>query len=67
MFKLAFHGGPAVEILTFQGKNPLEKWKKEGGAIGKAYSKEVKSSVFSLGSTSKMQLPIDEKQPLGLL
>ena len=67
MFKLAFHGGPAVEVLSFQGKNPLEKWKKEGGAIGKAYSKEVKSSVFSLGATSKMQLPIDEKQPLGLL
>ena len=37
MFKLAFHGGPAVEVLSFQGKNPLEKWKKEGGAIGKAY------------------------------
>lgn len=61
MFKLAFHGGPAVEVLAFQGKNPLEKWKKEGSTIGKAYCKEVKSSIYSLGSTSKMQLPIDEK------
>jgi hypothetical protein len=67
MFKLSFHGGPAVEVLSFQGKNPLEKWKKEGGAINKAYSKDVKSSVFTLGSTSKMQLPVDEKTQLGLL
>ena len=66
MFRLAFHGGPAVEVLSFQGKNPLDKWKKEGSAISKAYSKETKSSVFTLGSNSKMQLPSDEKQPLGL-
>ena len=62
MFKLSFHGGPAVEVLTFQGKNPLEKWKKEGNSVTKAYCKEVKSSVFTLGGTSKIQLPSDEKQ-----
>lgn len=67
MFKFAFHGGPAVEVLSFQGKNPLEKWKKEGGSVSKAYNKETKSSVFTLGTTSKMQLPSDERQPLGLL
>ena len=67
MFKLAFHGGPAVDVLTFTGKNPLEKWKKEGGAVAKAYCTETKSSVFRLAPTSKLQLPSDEKQPLGLL
>ena len=48
MFKLSFHGGPSVEVLSFQGKNPLEKWKKEGGAVQKAYAKEVKSSIFTM-------------------
>ena len=33
MFKHAFHGGPAVEVLSEKGKNPLEKWKVEGAKI----------------------------------
>ena len=67
MFKLAFHGGPAVEVLSYQGKNPFEKWKKEGGAVQKTYSKEVKSSVYIMANTTKLTLPADEhKQSLGL-
>jgi hypothetical protein len=30
MFKLAYHGGPAVEVFSTSGKNPLEKWKVTG-------------------------------------
>jgi hypothetical protein len=31
MFKSAYHGGATVELLTYVGKNPLEKWKVDGG------------------------------------
>ena len=48
MFKHAYHGGPAVEWLTHVGKNPLEKWKVEGGAkaVTKVYDKQMKGSIF---------------------
>jgi len=49
MFKHAYHGGPAVEILSILGKNPLEKWKAEGKAVTKVYEKELKGSIFVLG------------------
>ena len=61
MFKLAFHGGPAVEILSEKGKNPLEKWKLEGAKIQKVFDKEMKGSIFVMANSSKLQLPNDEK------
>ena len=33
MFKHAYHGGPAVEVFSTSGKNPLEKWKVTGLAL----------------------------------
>jgi hypothetical protein len=32
MFKHAFHGGPAVEVFSTSGTNPLDKWKVTGNA-----------------------------------
>ena len=67
MFKHAFHGGPAVEVLTEKGKNPLEKWKVEGAKIQKVFDKEMKGSIFVMANSSKLQIPGDEKQLLGLM
>ncbi len=50
MFKHAFHGGPAVEILTTNGKNPLQNFKVEGGAknVKKVFEKELKGSIYHI-------------------
>ena len=32
MFKAAYHGGPAVEVFTTAGKDPLKNFKVEGGS-----------------------------------
>jgi hypothetical protein len=47
MFKLAYHGGPAVEVFSPQGKAPLEKWKVTG-QIHKVFDKEMKGTTWSL-------------------
>lgn len=66
MFKLAFHGGPAVEVFSPQGKNPLENWKITGN-VQKSFDKEVKGSVWTLEGQSKIQLPNNDKDFLGLI
>eukprot|EP00347_Sterkiella_histriomuscorum_P001111 403373285 len=54
MFKHAFHGGPAVEVLTVSGKNPLEKWKTTG-TIGKPFESTMKGYIFTLDGQSKIK------------
>lgn len=66
MFKHAFHGGPAVEILTVSGKNPLEKFKTTG-TISKTFDSAMKGYIFTLDGQSKISLPKDEKEMLGLI
>ena len=66
MFKLAFHGGPAVEVLSTSGKNPLEKWKTQG-SITKSFDSLIKGYIYSLDGQAKIQIPKDEKDHLGLI
>lgn len=73
MFKNEYQGGPTVEILTAQGKDPLSKWRVSGNPnfLKRQYEKEVKSNIYSFeGSTTtcKLQLPKDggSKHTLGL-
>nr|XP_039265245.1 protein CFAP20DC-like [Styela clava] len=72
MYKNEYQGGPSVEILSCQGKDPLNKWRISGGsgAAKRIYEKDLKSFVYHLeGSTatSKLQLPKDgTKQTLFL-
>ena len=66
MFKHAYHGGSHVDVLTAQGKDPLKDWKSEG-KVTKAYDKDMKQSIFTLGDTGKIQIPQDEKMQLGLV
>ena len=66
MFKHAYHGGSHVEVLSTQGKTPLKDWKQEGKIV-KEYDKEMKQSVFQLSESSKLQIPADEKEVLGLV
>ncbi len=66
MFKLAYHGGPAVEIFSTSGKNPLEKWKTTG-SIQKVFDSEMKGYIYTLDGQSKIQLPKDDKEQLGLI
>jgi hypothetical protein len=60
----SFQGGPFFELLSTQGKNPLEKWKVTPAKDCKReFDKNLKSYVYSLeGSTSLMQIPNDEKK-----
>ncbi|XP_075893208.1 protein CFAP20DC isoform X2 [Nelusetta ayraudi] len=67
-----FQGGPVVELLSGQGKDPVARWKLSGGpaAIQKEYDKEVKGFVYCLEGSSqtvKMQTPDSSKVSLGLL
>ena len=67
MFQNAYQGGPAVEIFTTQGKNPLASWKTSGN-LQKIYDKGVKGYIYVLDSgLCKMQLPKDEKSTLGIV
>ncbi|XP_023790984.1 uncharacterized protein C3orf67 homolog isoform X1 [Cyanistes caeruleus] len=72
MFRNNYQGGPFVEILSAQGKNPGTKWKIFGNpsAISKEYDRELKGFVFVLEGNSlinKMKLPRETKQTLGLV
>lgn len=71
MYKHEYQGGPTVEILSCQGKDPLQKWKisNSNGTANLVYEKNVKGYAVQLeGSTvtSKMQLPKSNKQSLHL-
>lgn len=48
MFKHAFHGGPAVEIFSTSGKNPLEKWKVTGSNISKVFESSIKGYIYNI-------------------
>ena len=50
MFKAAYHGGPAVEVFTTAGKDPLKNFKIEGGQknVQKVFDKEIKGSIYTL-------------------
>ena len=65
MFKHAFHGGPSVEVLHLQGTNPLQNWKVQG--TQKVFDKSIKGNVLVLEGQSKIQLPKDDKELLGLI
>lgn len=66
MFKHAYHGGTHVELLSTAGKTPLKDWKQEGKIV-KEYDKEMKSSLFHLTEQSRLSIPQDEKDQLGLI
>jgi hypothetical protein len=67
MFKNAFHGGPAVEVFSTSGKNPMEKWK-VSGSISKVFDSEMKGYIYNLDGQAKMQIPKDDlKDHLGLI
>jgi len=70
MFKNANHGGPAVEVFTAAGKDPLKNFKVDGSAknVQKIFDKQMKGSIYNLdGATTKIQIPANEKDTLGLL
>jgi len=70
MFNLAFHGGPAVEIMSTIGKDPLKNFKVDGGPknVKKVFDKDMKGSIYYIdGAQTKLQIPPTEKESLGLL
>ena len=66
-FAGTYQGGVSVELLSATGSNPLADWKVTGRPK-KVYDKACKGYVFVLegASTTRLQLPKDERQPLGL-
>lgn len=65
MFASHFQGGPAVEVFTTKGKNPLEKWKVFGGSknVSRVYDKSSKGYIYEVGGTqTKIQLPADDRK-----
>ncbi len=66
MFKHAYHGGPAVEVFTTSGKNPLEKWKVNGQPI-KVFDSQMKGYIYNLDGQAKISVPKDDKETLGLI
>ena len=66
MFKHAYHGGPAVEVLSTSGKNPLEKWKVTG-TPQKVFDSLMKGYIYNLEGQSKIQVPKDDKEILSLI
>lgn len=67
MFKHAFHGGSAVEVFSTCGKNPIEKWKISSGTPHKVFESSIKGYIYNLEGQTKMQLPADDKDSLGLI
>jgi hypothetical protein len=65
MFASEFQGGPCVEVFTAQGSNPTSKWKVTGKPK-KIYDKDVKSYVYELENSAKLQVPMNDRQFLGL-
>ena len=66
MFKHAYHGGPAVEVFSTTGKNPLENWK-VGGAPSKVFDQTIKGYIYTLDGQAKIQVPKEDKDLLGLI
>jgi hypothetical protein len=66
MFKHAYHGGPAVEVFTTSGKNPLEKWKVNGRPT-KVFDSQMKGYIYNLDGQAKISVPKDDKETLGLI
>lgn len=66
MFKHAYHGGPAVEVLTTSGKNPLEKWKVTG-TPQKVFDSLMKGYIYNIDGQAKIQVPKDDKEILSLI
>jgi len=65
MFASHFQGGPAVEVFTTKGKNPLEKWKVFGGSknASRVYDKTSKGYIYEVsGTQTKIQLPADDRK-----
>lgn len=63
--KTSYQGGPYVDILTGQGKAPLEDFKiTPPTAVQKVFDKPMKGFVFvcSGGAATKMQIPNDDKK-----
>ena len=48
MFKHAFHGGPAVEVFSTSGKNPLQHWKVSGTPPTKVFDSTIKGYLYNL-------------------
>ena len=70
MFKQAYHGGPAVEVFTTAGKDPLKNFKIEGGIkhVQKVFDKQMKGSIYNIeGPQTKIQIPPSEREALGLV
>lgn len=53
MFKHAYHGGPAVEIFSTTGKNPLENWK-TSGSPSKVFDQSIKGYIYTLDGQAKI-------------
>ena len=54
MFKNAYHGGPAVEVLSTAGKNPLENCKVTG-SVTKTFDSSLKGYILGLeGAQSRI-------------
>ena len=68
MFKNAYHNGPAVEIFTTAGKDPLKSFKVDGQrGVKKSFDKTMKGSIYHLDGGAKLQIPQRERDTLGLL
>eukprot|EP00658_Telonema_sp_P-2_P016869 TRINITY_DN16530_c0_g1_i4.p1 TRINITY_DN16530_c0_g1~~TRINITY_DN16530_c0_g1_i4.p1 ORF type:complete len:703 (-),score=121.60 TRINITY_DN16530_c0_g1_i4:429-2537(-) len=65
MFASQYQGGPALEVFTTKGKNPLEKCKVFGGskAVARGYDRECKGYIYDItGNQTKLQLPADDRK-----
>ncbi len=47
MFKNAYHGGAAVEVMSTAGKNPLENFKVTG-SVQKTFDSALKGFIIGL-------------------
>ncbi len=66
MFKHAYHGGPAVEVFSTTGKNPLE-GRKVSGNPTKVFDSTIKGYIYTLDGQAKIQVPKDDKDLLSLI
>ncbi|KAK9806821.1 hypothetical protein WJX72_003835 [[Myrmecia] bisecta] len=70
LFSHDYQAGPAFEVFSPQGSNPLANWQlSHPKSVKKVYDKSVKGYVYSCPGRSgcKMQLPKDEHKSMALL